>query len=63
LIKKIDAMKKMYVKPSMEVIEFCSKIAMQAASGGPSFEIGGGDNGTGEAESNDRRGGWGNLWN
>lgn len=62
MIKKIDAMKKMYVKPSIEVVEFYSDVVMQSASD-QSFEIGGGDNGSGEAESNDRRGGWGNLWN
>lgn len=55
-------MKKMYVKPSIEVVEFYSDVVMQSASD-QSFEIGGGDNGSGEAESNDRRGGWGNLWN
>jgi hypothetical protein len=55
-------MKKMYVKPSIEVVEFYSDVVMQSASD-QSFEIGGEDNGSGEAESNDRRGGWGNLWN
>ena len=61
MIKK-DAMKKMYVKPSMEVVEFYSDVVMKAASG-QSFDIVGKDEGEGEAESNDRRGGWGNLWN
>lgn len=62
MIKKIDAMKKMYVKPSIEVVEFYSDVVMQSASD-QSFGDLGGDDGTGEAESNDRRGGWGNLWN
>ena len=62
MIKKIDAMKKMYVKPSIEVVEFYSDVVMQSASD-QNFGDLGGDNGTGEAESNDRRGGWGNLWN
>ena len=55
-------MKKMYVKPSMEVVEFYSDVVMKAASG-VDFGFKGEDGGEGEAESNDRRGGWGNLWN
>ena len=56
-------MKKMYVKPTMEVVEIHSDVAMLAGSNPESnVGFGGGDGGTGEAESNGRRGGWGNLW-
>ena len=54
-------MKKMYVKPSMEVVEFYSNVVMKAASG-QTIEILGQDGGDGEAETNNRRGGWGSLW-
>ena len=54
-------MKKMYVKPSMEVVELYSDVVMRASS----WTVGDGDNKKGEvveAESNDRRGGWGSFW-
>ena len=58
-------MKKMYVKPSIEVVEFYSDVVMRASS--LNVGLGGGDGKNEdeevEAGSNDRRGGWGNLWN
>ena len=61
---KDNAMKKMYVKPTMEVVEIHSDVAMLAGSNPESnVGFGGGDGGGNvEAESNGRRGGWGNLW-
>lgn len=57
-------MKKMYVKPSMEVVEFYSNVVMRVGS--LNVNVGGGDNAGDdeivEAGSNDRRGGWGSLW-
>lgn len=50
--------KKEYVKPEMVVEEFMAEIAFLDAS---NPEIGGEFGG--EFDSNDRRGGWGDLWN
>ena len=65
--KKYNAMKKMYVKPEIEVVELYSNVAILAGStpesNGPSLGFGGADGGYGETESNERRGNWGNLWN
>lgn len=57
-------MKKMYVKPTMEIVELHSDVAILTGSNpeGPNVGFGGPDNGNGEAESTGRRGGWGNLW-
>ena len=51
-------MKKEYVKPEMVVEQFMAEIAFLDAS------VGGGLGEEGEEPlSNDRRGGWGDLWN
>ena len=58
-------MKKMYVKPSMEIVELYSDVAILAGSNpesSPIIGIVGKDDASGDAESNNRRGGWGNLW-
>lgn len=59
-------MKEMYVRPVMEIVELHSDVAMLAGSNPDSNSsnvgFGGADGGVGEAESNGRRGGWGNLW-
>lgn len=55
--------KKEYVKPEMVVEQFMAEIAFLDASGD---NIGGNDNVTDDNEgfsANDRRGGWGDLWN
>ena len=54
-------MKKEYVKPEMVMEEFMAEIAFLDAS-----SIGGNDNETDDNDgfsANDRRGGWGDLWN
>ena len=56
-------MKKEYVKPEMVVEQFMAEIAFLDASGNPGGEVGGGLGGEEEPLSNDRRGGWGDLWN
>ena len=58
-------MKKTYIKPEMEVMELNIETLMISMSapggdGGPSY--GGESNGNMEADANDRRGEWGNLW-
>lgn len=62
-----EAMKKnVYVKPMLRVVELDTKVLMQPASpgaSGPGIQVGGGDGGGDvEAESQGRRGSWGNLW-
>lgn len=59
-------MKKMYVKPAVEIVELYSDVAILSGSS-ENVGFGGGDNGGNgsdipEANSNNRRGGWGNLW-
>ena len=60
-------MKKTYIKPVMEIMELDIEtlmISMSAPGGngneGPSW--GGDSEGGMEADANDRRGEWGNLW-
>ena len=55
-------MKKMYVKPSMEVVEFYSALVINAGSV-PVDNNGGDGGGNIEPEATGRRGGWGSLWN
>ncbi len=55
--------KKEYVKPEMVVEEFMAEIAFLEASTGGSTIPGGSTDEGGDGEfSNERRGGWGNLW-
>ena len=54
-------MKKEYVKPEMVVEQFMAELAFLGGSG-----LGGNTDPDGPGEeplSNDRRGGWGDLWN
>lgn len=59
--------KKEYVKPEMVVEQFMAEIAFLDASGGDGSTgtiPGGGTGEGGDGDfSNDRRGGWGDLWN
>ena len=58
--------KKEYVKPEMVVEQFMAEIAfLDASTGNGSGTIpGGGSEEGGDGDfSNDRRGGWGDLWN
>lgn len=60
-MKNKRIMKKEYIKPEMLVEEFISDIYMQSASGDDKMDFEeGDDDGRG---ANDRRGGWGDLWN
>jgi hypothetical protein len=54
-------MKKMYVKPEIEIIQFESEIYMFTSSDLEGTETGGDKEG-GSADANRHRGEWGNLW-
>ena len=55
-------MKKDYLKPEMEVMAFASEMCMQTTStGGNQQPVIPGEGEEGDF-ANDRRGGWGNLW-
>ena len=55
-------MKKEYLKPEMDVMEFLGEVLMLDASGEHDSTVPGGED-DGSGFSNDRRGGWGDLWN
>ena len=55
--------KKEYVKPEMVVEQFMAEIAFLDASSGSSMGSGDEELGEDEIGANDRRGGWGDLWN
>lgn len=55
--------KKEYVKPEMVVEQFMAEIAFLDASSGNSMGSGDEELGEDEIGANDRRGGWGDLWN
>lgn len=59
-------MKKAYVKPNIEIVEFASEVLMQAGSanadGLPGFGGGDGEGGNTGPDANRHRGEWGNLW-
>ena len=55
-------MRKEYVKPNLVVEEFISEIYMQPASVGAGGSVIEPDKPVIPGEANDRRGGWGNLW-
>ena len=57
-------MKKEYVKPEMVMEELLLEGMLAQSGGNPGGEVGGGLGEEGEEPlSNDRRGGWGDLWN
>lgn len=53
-------MKKVYIKPEAEIIEFENEVYM--LTGSPEIGAGGDANDDEEANSNRHRGEWGNLW-
>lgn len=53
-------MKKDYLKPEMEVMEFVSEMYMQSASNNNNIGEGDPDQ---PLDTNNRRGSWGDLWN
>lgn len=55
-------MKKMYIKPKMEVLLIETQSQMMTTSPGTQPGLGEGEATDGEVLSNDRRGTWGNLW-
>ena len=58
--------KKSYIKPEMQVTELEMESTLMAVSAGgtlPGTGNGGDSEGGMEAQTNDRRGSWGNLWN
>ena len=58
-------MKKTYIAPAMEVMEIDIEgqlMALSAEDSLPGSDWGGESEGGMEADANDRRGGWGNLW-
>lgn len=54
--------KKEYIKPSMEAAELVSDVIMTGGSDGNVDVFPGGDAGSEDQLSNDRRGSWGDLW-
>ena len=54
-------MKKEYIKPEMMVEQFMAEVAFMIGSGEHEGNIPGGED-DGSGFSNDRRGGWGDLW-
>lgn len=57
--------KKVYIAPTIEIVEFETESFILAISGGntlPGTDDGGDSEGGMEADANDRRGEWGNLW-
>ena len=53
-------MKKEYIKPEIVVEQFMAELAFL---GGSDTDIEGGSPGeSGDPDANERRGGWGNLW-
>ena len=64
LLSKVRTMnKKEYIKPSIEVIELESDVIMTGGSNGVVGVFPGGNAGSEDQLSNDRRGSWGDLWN
>jgi hypothetical protein len=58
-------MKKTYIAPEIEVIELEMETALMGLSSQgslPGTSDGGDSEGGMDADANDRRGGWGNLW-
>ena len=58
-------MKKTYIAPAMEVMELEVETILMALSSQeslPGTSWGGDSEGGKDADANDRRGGWGNLW-
>lgn len=58
-------MKKVYISPSIEVVELEVQSSILAVSEGgtlPGMGSGGDSPGGGEGDANGRRGSWGNLW-
>ena len=63
LLSKVSAMnKKEYIKPSIEVIELESDVIMTGGSNEGTVVFPGGDAGSEDQLSNNRRGSWGDLW-
>lgn len=62
---KKTMMKKNYEKPTIVVEEFVTEAGFLVASDQNQGNIGGvgGEAGDGDLGANDRRGGWGDLWN
>lgn len=55
-------MKKAYIKPEIEVLEFISEILMESGSVTTNLPGFGEGEGEGEVDANRHRGEWGNLW-
>lgn len=55
-------MKKAYIKPEIEVLEFVSEILMESGSVTTNLPGFGEGDGEGEVDANRHRGEWGNLW-
>ena len=57
--------KKSYIKPEMQVMEMEMESVLMSMSAPslPGTSWGGDSDGEIEAQTNDRRGSWGNLWN
>lgn len=58
-------MKKVYIAPEMNVVEMEVETALMGLSSDndlPGSSWGGESEGGMDADANDRRGGWGNLW-
>lgn len=56
-------MKKMYIAPEMDVMELATEALMLSISGGKNGPSWGGESEGGmDADANERRGSWGDLW-